>query len=252
MKKILFILMFGLNVRAEVIESNRYADVLKYINSNTLFVTDLDNTVLRPPQTLGSDQWGSALQKELAAKGYPKEVAVDMGVSLFALVQMKTQVVPVEEEIPSLLQEIAKRGVPTLGLTARPLIIVDRTLIQLRSIGASLAGISRLDVDFGHGTIVYKKGVVFVGAHNNKGEILQRLLVENHLTDDIKRIVFIDDKVHHAEAVDAAFKGSGIEVISIRYGATDELVKNYDAALAQKEFEIFNLTGTIVSDSTVK
>src|SRR5262249_19046496 len=158
--------------------------VLKYLTPGTLFVTDLDNTVVRPPQTLGSDQWGSALQKDLVTKGYSTDQATDLGVGLFALTQMKTPVVAVESETPAILEQIARRGITTLGLTARPLGIVYRTLNQLRSIGAKLTGVSntRMSVDFAAGTVAYMGGVLFVGPHNNKGEILKQFLDQNHIS----------------------------------------------------------------------
>lgn len=252
MRSLLLILLFAATARAEIIESNHYQDVVKYLTSDTLFVTDLDNTLIRPPQTIGSDQWGTAVQADFAAKGYPKDQVIDMGVGLFALVQMKTKMIPVESETPALLDQIANQGVPTLGLTARPLNIVDRTVAQVKAIGAHLTGFNarKLDLEFGNGTLAYKGGVLFVGAHNDKGLILKQLLKANHLTM-FKRIVYIDDKAHHTQAMEDAFAGSVIEIKAIRYGATDSIVKNYDPVLAQEQFAIFSLTGKIIPDEEV-
>lgn len=248
MKFLVLTLFVAFNANAKIIESNKYAEVLQHLSSDTLFVTDLDNTVMRPPQTLGSDQWGTALQKDLISKGYTKAQASDIGVGLFALIQLSTSEVAVETETPSILQEIARKGIPTLGLTARPLNIVDRTLEQLKSINAKFTGLSGIaDLSFASGTVAYKGGVLFVGPSNNKGTILKQALEQNGL-HQIRKIVFIDDKAHHTQEIESAFSEAGYAVVAIRYGATDELVKSFDPALGQKELEIYGKTGRVVSD----
>lgn len=237
---------------AEVIETNSYKDVLPYIDSKTLFVTDLDNTLIQPAQTLGSDQWGAAVQASLRLNGLADDEATDLGVGLFALVQMKTKVIPVEHETPAILQRLAHAGVQILGLTARPLFLVDRTIEQLKSIDVELPGVARktVDVTFAKSTAAYRNGVLFVGAHNSKGRMLKEFIANNPLPG-ISRIVFIDDKSHHAQDVDQAFNGTAYTVKSFRYGATDAAVKAYDPATAQKEWTIFNCTGELVSDERV-
>ena len=55
--KIFFIIFatFSFFVRADIIETNSYSVIEKYLSPNTLVVTDLDNTVMRLLQYLGSD-----------------------------------------------------------------------------------------------------------------------------------------------------------------------------------------------------
>lgn len=249
LNRILFVLLIALNAQAEVIETNKYEDVLKHLTADTLFVSDLDNTIIRPPQTLGSDQWGSAQQKWLKELGMTPEQGVDVGVALFTLVQFKTTVIPVEPETPAILEQIAARGIPTLGLTARPLSIVDRTLVQLNSIKARLTGVGRNPaLKFEGETVIYKNGILFVGPKNNKGQVLKEFLRQNPMPN-IKRIIFIDDKAHHTADVDAAFANSAYQVKAFRYGAADVHVKSYDAELAKKQWDIFVNTGKIVPDS---
>lgn len=253
MKMTVMLLIIGLMIhaKAEVIETKQYIDVLKYVTADTLVVTDLDNTVIEPVQTLGSDQWGEAMGKKLIAAGFEKAHAVEMHVSMFALVQQYTQVKTVESDTARILNDLKSMNIPVLGLTARPVYIVDRTLDLVKSVNLNLTGLDEVaDVvkrDQNPNEIVYKSGVVFVGPMNNKGLVLKSIVDQLKQTN-FKRIVFIDDKVHHAVNVDQAFENSGIEVKSLRYGAADVKVHSYNAPLADFEWSHFLNTGIILSD----
>lgn len=248
---ILFVLLISQLSQAEVIETNSYRDVLKYVTADTLVVTDLDNTVIEPVQTLGSDQWGEAMGKKLLAAGFEKTQAVEMHVSMFALVQQYTKVKTVEPDTSSIIDYLKSQNIPVLGLTARPVYIADRTLDLVKSVNLSLTGLDEVaDIvrrDQNPNEIVYKSGVVFVGPMNNKGLVLKNIVDQLKKTQ-FKRIIFVDDKVHHAVNVDKAFENSGIEVKSLRYGAADEKVHSYNAAIADFEWSHFLNTGIILSD----
>jgi uncharacterized protein (DUF952 family) len=254
MKKLivsLFICLIAFQSQAEVIETNSYRDVLKYATADTLVVTDLDNTVIEPVQTLGSDQWGEAMGKKLLAAGFEKPQAVEMHVSMFALVQQHTKVKTVESDTAGIIENLKANNIPVLGLTARPVYIVDRTLDLLKSVNLNLTGLEEVaGIVQRHqnpNEIVYKSGVVFVGPMNNKGLVLKSI-VDQLKNSHFNRIIFVDDKTHHTINVDKAFENSGIEVKSLRYGAADVKVHSYNAAIADFEWSHFLNTGIILSD----
>ena len=257
MKTILMLLAMVLTMKAqaEVIETNSYKDVLKYITADTLVVTDLDNTVIEPVQTLGSDQWGEAMGKKLLAAGFQKPQAVEMHVSMFALIQQYTKVKTVETDTANIIDELKKSKIPVLGLTARPVYIADRTIDLLKSVNLNLTGLEEvadiMKLDQNPNEIVYKSGVVFVGPMNNKGLVLKSI-VDQLKNSHFKRIIFVDDKSHHTVNVDKAFENSGIEVKSLRYGAADVRVQSYDAKLADFEWSHFLNTGVILSDKEAR
>ncbi len=228
--------------QAKVIESNRYADVLQYVGEGTLVVTDLDNTVIRPAQTIGSDQWGMNVIAKLKKAGLPDKEAKDIGVSMFATVQSNSKVRTVEVTTISNLHRAIEQGSLLLGLTARPLYLVDVTMKQLKSVQFPLLG-SGFRSTPATGVIEQNK-VIFVGPHLNKGEVLREYIKKDEYKN-IRRIVFIDDKLHHAQDVDKALSNSGLEVISIRYGAADAWVKSFDEEKAVQEWEIFQKTGKL-------
>lgn len=248
---VLLIAVLTIQAQAEVIETNSYRDVLKYVTADTLVVTDLDNTVIEPVQTLGSDQWGEAMGKKLLAAGFEKAQAIEMHVSMFALVQQHTKVKTVESDTASIIDNLIANNIPVLGLTARPVYIVERTLDLVKSVNLNITGLDEIaDIvkrDQNPNEIVYKSGVVFVGPMNNKGLVLKSI-VDQLKTSHFKRIIFVDDKVHHAVNVDKAFENSGIEVKSLRYGAADAKVHSYNSTLADFEWSHFLNTGIILSD----
>ena len=221
--------------QATVIESNRYADVLAYMNAETLLVTDLDNTVIRPIQTIGSDQWGVHIMNKLRAAGVEEHLVVDAGVAMFSAVQMKSQVKLVESSTADVLKQARSKGAQILGLTARPLYLSERTLDQLQSVGFPKALPESFEVARG---AKYVNGIVFVG-ESNKGEILKQVLKDRAQYKHVRRVVFIDDKPRHAQNVDKALLDSSYEVISIRYGAADAWVQSYDQKKADEEWKTF-------------
>ncbi len=233
-------LLLPILAQAKVIESKHYADVLPFMDQQTLLVTDLDNTVIRPNQTIGSDQWGSNIQAKLKAAGVPENLAVDAGVAMFSIVQMKTKVSLVEESTASVLRDSIKKGAKILALTARPLYLMDRTIEELKSVNFPFTSQSSLDVAAGAKEL---NGIIFIGPHLKKGEVLKQILANRPEYKAIRRIVFIDDKAHHAQNVDLALADSSYEVTSIRYGAADAWVKSFDEKQAELEWKKFNEVG---------
>ena len=55
----LFFLCSFLEAKSLIKETNDFAHVLTYLEEDTLFVFDLDNTLIETAQHLGSDQWVS-------------------------------------------------------------------------------------------------------------------------------------------------------------------------------------------------
>lgn len=55
---------------------------------------------------------------------------------------------------------------------------------------------------------------------------------------DPEGIVFIDEKLHHAEKMmQACRQGEGVKYVEIRFSGADEHVENFDPRIAQQEWE---------------
>lgn len=253
MKTILMTLitLFTMTSTAEVIETQNYRDILSTITAidaaKTLFVSDLDNTIMRPKQTLGSDEWGEYMLKKIQTAGFTKEDAVKMQVSFFSTVNQKTEVTTVERDTQNIINQLQKMHITTIGLTARPLYLADRTIDLLKSIQVQFDQNCLNSSDLNDTTVNCQNGVFFVGPFNNKGLILKRLL-ELPENKKYKKIIFIDDKPHHALNVDVAMKELGLSIRSYRYGAADILVKNFNPLIVDNQWDVFQKTGTLISD----
>jgi hypothetical protein len=231
---------------AEIRESTSVAPVDALATPGTLVVFDIDNTLIEPTVTLGSDQWFYWYVAELEAGGRSSREAIDLANDVWNRVQPAIAVRPVEAMTPQLIRGIQARGLRVVALTARSHDAAAVTETQLTSAGYSLSTSA-----FGPGrrvigddpTMVYDDGVLYVGEHASKGDALLRLLAGEGLSPE--RVVFVDDKEKHVRTVDAALSSSKIPVIAIRYGAADARVAAFDPAVAAVQFRLWS---SVLSD----
>lgn len=247
----LVLALASLAARAEVREITSYREVTPLTDTSTLVVFDLDNTIFEPTQTLGSDQWGSLQQKRFKEQGLPPADAVDRGVAMFAEVQMKTNVQLVEPMTAGFIADLQKRGFRVMGLTARPMNLVARTVDELRSLGLDLSrtapeGVVPVGADARH-EVRYAGGVLFVGPHNLKGPVLKSFLTGQLPTS----IRFFDDKKHHVDDLEDVF-ASLTDYVGYRYGAADARVKSMSPELGDFEWKAFKLWNVILDDETAR
>jgi hypothetical protein len=192
---------------------------LSSISSDDLVVFELDNTVMTPRQTLGSDQWWGALVKKNLALGMNEDQALEGAIKDWIKVHKVTKVRALEINSPALISALQKRRIPTFALTARPQKIKNRTILQLKS----------LRIQF--------PDIVFLGPKQSKGEVLFGIV--GRITKKPKRVIFIDDKVKHVLSADNAFKNYGMVNLNFRYSAADQDVKNYNQEIADNQWFYF-------------
>lgn len=226
---------------AEIRESTKMAEVLKEVDEGTLFITDLDNTVVETPQMLGSDQSYDYVVRDLQKKGDSREVAIDKALETWVSVQHVTRVQAVEADIPSLFKGLQERGVTVLALTARPLTIVATTERQMKDLGIDFARRPvRCKTRFFRAPrpALYERGILY-SDRNNKGHVLTRFLRLCRLRP--RKIVFVDDKVRNVTNVHRELNARWPKVrhVEFRYGAADARVKALDPKVLGVELEHF-------------
>jgi hypothetical protein len=238
--------------RAEIHEIKSMTEILPYINDQTLLVFDLDNTVIEPVQTLGSDQWFHYLNQSYT---------VDQSVSIWSEVQPVSQMRPVESFTPELILSEQMAGLKVMALTARPATLAQVTENQLLSIGVSFLGAPVYGDDITDITDMngqgqgdqgpqYIRGIEFVSPKLSKGEALVQFLHQIHFKP--QRIVFVDDTAKHTVTVNESLTQEGIENFEFRYGALDAQVAAFDSKTADIEFQIFQNDGKIISDDDAR
>ncbi len=237
--------------QAKVYEIKAMVQILPLIDQNTLVVFDIDNTISRPKQTVGSDQWASNQIERFKTMGFDERTAKDKGVAQFAQVQLKTEVQPVEASTPALIQRLQFGHIQVVALTARPLILADRTIEQIQSLGLDLrrtAPLAPLSSNLGSEPTIYKNGIILVGPHNNKGAVLAQF-IKSLVRQSISKIVFIDDKVSNVQNVNEALNTFTTPHFELRYAAADPEVKSFNSKIGDFQWKIFIQNGALISDS---
>jgi hypothetical protein len=238
--------------RAEVLEIDSYAKSTFALADASLVVFDIDNTLVRPKQTLGSDQWYGDLVKKYSAEGLSENQAIDHAIADWLSVQKKTEVLITEPELIDILAALKSRSIPVMALTARPKELAEATLKQLESVNIDLGSnaVSKNDYDpASNSDIHYTRGILFVGPKTSKGPALKDYL--DSISAKAAKFVFYDDKKKHVDSLEQTFADNNRKYLGFRYGHLDTWVKNYDADLAAEEFKIFKANGKLVSDESL-
>lgn len=236
----LFCCIASLQANKPVTETNDIAHVLNYVTDGTLFVFDLDNTLIETAQHLGSDQWFTHRIKHYVDKGHSIEEALHIVVPHWLAVQNKTDMRHVDPMIPELLKQMRQSHVSMIALTKRPPELAARTLEQLKPLHIDFTKTSDVlgPISFPelHDSL-YRNGIIFVAPQEEKGPVLSAFLKK--LKNQPKRIVLIDDKMNHIQNVALAVEPLKIPFIGIRYGGADEKVKTFDPKIADLQWEYF-------------
>lgn len=220
-----------------VYHSNNIREILKHCTYNSWVILDLDNTVFRSLQDLGSDQWYTRFFEYATAQITPdKDEAFILVITVYDAVQHHVSQIPVELEIVEIIRRLQDIGVPVLGLTARSSRISQRTLQQLCENGIDF---SRCWGNYhfnlapeGNYTPVFHDGVIFCNSLN-KGKCLKSFSASTGLYP--RAVVMADDKEKNLHAVKAAQEETGGSFVGIRYGRLDDEVAALDLRKATIE-----------------
>ena len=228
----LAVLLCAAPVRAELREIQTMADLVPAVDTSTVLVFDIDNTLVEPVGQLGSDQWYYYLLKAYARDGMTEAAAETKAGETWSKTLPTVKVKPVETITPGIIRDAQKRGIKVMALTARGPEDAAATFAQLKAIGVDLTvtAPSKKDLTTEQKGL-FSRGVFFQGEGPSKGATLVAFFKKIGLKP--KRVVFADDKPKHAISVEAALRESGIPVISFRYGAADAKVKFFNSMMDQ-------------------
>lgn len=225
----------------ETLTTNDHADVVKkatelsarYGAEKVLVVFDIDNTLMRARQPLGSDQWFE-WQADAIAKKTPEAAfatfddLLDAQANMYSMSKMDLT----QANLPELVAQLKKNGHSIFLLTSRSPGLRNVTERELIRNGLSFGdktimnGIPsefleapfKMNVSFQNG--------IFMTAGHHKGEALQYLVKKSGKSFDA--IVFADDLEKHTIRVGQTFSvASQPEVVTFRYGREDQNVLNF-------------------------
>lgn len=234
MRVIFSVLMFlgSLSLFSEIIEAEHFSSIVEYVQDDTLVLLDIDDTLLIPVQTLGTDVWFCSRLHHYQEEFSPKD-ALDKALAEWESVRHLTKVKTVEEGTEKIVADLQNRGFKVMGLTSQGLALATCTVNQLHSLGIDLAKTAPSQED--HYFInrlgnLYRGGILFTSG-TAKGKSLLKLLEAIQYTP--KRIVFINDKATHLRDVEETVEAFGYEFIGLRYSFSDKRVADYNPVIAE-------------------
>jgi hypothetical protein len=234
-----------------IIESPKFNEIEKHIVNSppekVLVVCDIDNTLLKTTQNLGSVAWGDHTIAELVSKGISRNDAEEIESILWRTIQPLVKVQSVDPEASFILENIQNKGFLVFGLTARCPNEAEYTIKQLLSIGINLG---KLKSQFTFECLnketkrpLYTQGILFGTPFNKKSQILFNFLDENKIFPEC--IIFIDDKLNHLKDLSKACDDRNISFFGIRFSGADEYVKSFNYQIADIQWTLFP---TLISD----
>lgn len=234
--------------------SAEYDRLTRDFSPGDIVVFDLDNTVFREVQMLGTDEWYSH-QLHILRKGRSRAEAVKRMEPLNVAIKSATEMKLMEPEIPDLIHRLQSRGVIVIGLTARHPSLADSTLGQLHKFGIDFSKsawpeheLKNFAVHELPNSLSYRGGIAFTDGAT-KGVVLRHLLLQTSTRP--ARIAAIDDRIHHME--------SYVETIQ-EFDASGRLI-HYLKALEEEPFDpgvaavqelVFEKLGLLLSDDKAR
>lgn len=234
-------LLFPFMGEAIIVETAHVADAIPYIDEDTWFLVDLDNTMFQAKQALGHANWFYDIVGEKMQKGMTRDEAIRDWYPNWIKTQPICPVVAIEEDFIPALIALQNRGIVVMGLTHRQPTIAEATLGQVASLGFDYLKTApykdTISIPSAHPTL-YTQGVLFVGDYNKKGDILIPFL--SLIRQSPKKVVFIDDKRKNVEELEHALSQYGIEYVGIYYTAIEHAQPVYSRELADYQYKFLN------------
>ena len=231
-----FFTLLSLPLFAVIIETPHFQNLTQYIEAETLVILDIDDTLLLPVQTLGSDVWFVHRLQQLKKMTDPSS-ALDKALAEWEAIRHLTKVQIVEEGSDRIVKELQDKNIPVMCLTTQGLALATRTVNQLRSLNIepTLTAPSKEDLYFinQHG-VLYRQGVLFTSG-SPKGPALIKLL--DLMKFHPKHIVFINDKETHLRDVEESVLAQGIRFTGLRYTYGDERVARFNPEITDIQWE---------------
>ncbi len=223
-----------------IVEHASMEDLKQYVIPGCMAIFDVDDTLLHidHPTEFGSNKWINHMmfhgKKEYKLISEELEWVVPMYVDA----QLKSPFKPVEKATAKIIKELQKKGVPTIGLTARRLELIEITLKNLRTMGIdfSTASIAKDPMSFAiNHPNVFVNGVMFCGGSKDtnvigsqthaKDRAIKALL--QHFELKPTRIIVVDDRKDYLDSIVDTIVSLGIDCVGIRYSRSDERLARF-------------------------
>lgn len=224
-------------LHGKIIEAPHFHQITEHVDDETLVLLDIDDTLLVPPQMLGSDEWFYYRLNLHKTNGHDSKTALQKALAEWEAVRHITEMEIVEHGSEKIVKELQEKSICLMGMTTQGLTLSSRTSHQLqkKEIDLSLTAPSQ-DRHFfpvGSSGVLYMNGILFT-AGNCKGKALFQFC--DAIGYHPKKIVFINDKATHLAEIERVANERNIEFIGLRYGYCDERKKSFRPEVAEFQF----------------
>lgn len=244
----IFILTVSTSVFSEVVEVENFKDILDYVDGGTLVILDIDDTLLVPVQTLGTDVWFLSRLKQHQQAIQDRTQAFDRALAEWEAIRHLTKVKIVEEGAEEIVNRMQENHIVVMGLTTQGLALATRTVVQLKSLGIDLSKTAPSVVDHyfmnGNTGVLFRQGILFT-AGSSKGGALVKLL--ETIGYQPKTVVFLNDKETHVKDLEAGVASKSIPFTGLRYSYSDSRIASYREDIADIQWT-HSTFGSILSD----
>jgi len=243
MYRFFFILtfLFPLLGEAKIIETAHIADAIQFIDEDTWFLVDLDNTMFEAKQALGHANWFYDEMQQRLQNGMSREEAIRDAYPGWIKTQQVCPVKPLEENFVPSLTSLQDRGIIIMGLTHRQPSVAQSTVRQVTSLGFDFTKTAPSKGSFivpAANPTLYLQGILFVSDYNKKGDVFLPFL--SMIKQSPKKVVFIDDKRKNVEELEQALSKHGIEYIGIYYTAIEHVKPVYSREIAEFQYKFLD------------
>lgn len=234
-------LLLPLIVEARIIETAQVADAVKFIDEDTWFLIDLDNTMFEAKQALGHANWFYDEMQKKVQNGMSREESIRDTYPDWIRTQQICPVKPLEEDfIPSLIS-LQNQGIVIMGLTHRQPSVAQSTIRQVASLGFDFIKTAPSKDSFvvpAKSPTLYLKGILFVSDYNKKSDVFLPFL--SIIKQTPKKVIFIDDKRKNVEELEEALSKLGIEYLGVYYTAIEHAKPIYTQEVAEFQYKFLH------------
>lgn len=240
-------------VQAEIIESNEFSDVKKYVNQDSLVLLNVTSTIYEPSNTMSHQLWREYFGIRVATVAPNSQAGIDLANHTKNMIVNNIPKQLVENITPELINEWQSAHIPVLAITRKNFCAPyaenfgEITHKHILSLGIDLEKtLTYLKVkNVNDPAYVFAYGMIFT---NKKPEGPAILALLNNMEFHPKNIVMIDNANASLESVRDALEGSCIAFTGIRYGRSDRLKANFNPTLGTIQFFAYVNEGKILSN----
>lgn len=234
----------------------RLNNALFELERGDLLVLDLDNTVFREVQTLGTDEWYSHQLHKMISRGMNRNEAARHLESINNAIKTESKMRLMEASLPEVIARLQMKGVFVIGLTARHPALADTTIEHLAELGIHFRRsefpehglhIERIPGLEAH-AFLWRAGVAFTDG-SPKGSVLKALIERAGVWP--KKFIAVDDRIHHVHNLVEALLDLKIPGRVIHYLRVRE-EPPFDPRIADLQFRAFRRLGRLVSDEEAR